>query len=72
MISERNIGHDWQFSEQQLKTLNNYYDANCLLMCCLNSDGYVTRAVREEIEETLFLPAAEIETAKNQSFIDID
>jgi predicted NACHT family NTPase len=72
MISERNIGHDWQFSEQQLKTLNNYYDANCLLMCCLNSDGYVTRAVREEIEETLFLPAAEIETAKNKSFIDID
>lgn len=72
MISERNIGHDWQFSEQQLKTLNNYYDANCLLMCCLNSDGYVTRAVREEIEETLFLPAAEIETAKNKSFIAID
>ncbi|MBW4638553.1 MAG: NACHT domain-containing NTPase [Gloeocapsa sp. UFS-A4-WI-NPMV-4B04] len=72
MISERNIGHDWQFSEQQLKTLNNYYDANCLLMCCLNSDGYVTRAVREEIEETLFLPAVEIETAKNQSFIAID
>lgn len=65
MISECNIGHDWQFSEHQVKTLNNYYDANCLLMCCLNSDGYVTRAVREEIEETLFLPAAEIETATN-------
>ena len=41
-------------------------------MCCLNSDGYVTHGVREEIEETLFLPAAEIETAKNQSFIGID
>lgn len=72
MISERNIGHDWQFSKQQLKTLNNYYDANCLLMCCLNSDGYVTRAVREEIEKTLFLPAVEMKIAKDKSFIGID
>lgn len=72
IISERNIGHDWQFSKQQLKTLNNYYDANCLLMCCLNSDGYVTRAVREEIEETLFLPIAKMKTAKDKTFIRIN
>ena len=60
MISERNIGHDWQFSEQQRKVLHNYYNASQLLLECLNSDCYVTRGVREELEETLFLPASEI------------
>lgn len=60
MIFERNIGHDWQFSDQQRKVLNNYYNANQLLMECLNSDCYVTRGVREELEETLFLSAGEI------------
>ena len=60
MIFERNIGHDWQFSDQQRKVLSNYYNANQLLMDCLNSDCYVNRSVREELEETLFLPAGEI------------
>lgn len=54
--SHRNIGHNWQFSEQQQTALNQYYDANSLLVDCLNSYCYVTRAVRQEIEETLFLP----------------
>ncbi len=61
MISERNIGHDWQFNDQQRNVLRQYYDANQLLLDCLNSDCYVTRAVREELEKTLFLPAANIE-----------
>lgn len=60
IIFERNIGHDWQFSDQQRKVLNNYYNANQLLMECLNSDCYVNRGVRQELEETLFLPAGEI------------
>jgi len=57
MIFDRNIGHDWQFSEQQGKVLNNYYNANQLLLNCLNSDCYVTRTLREELKQTLFLPA---------------
>ncbi len=60
MMSDCNIGHDWQFSDQQKEALRQYYDANRLLLDCLNSDCYMTRAVREEIEDTLLLPVAEI------------
>ena len=61
MIEHRNIGHDWQFSEEQKEKLQQYYDANKLLVDCLNSDCYISRVVREEIEETLLLPIAEIQ-----------
>jgi hypothetical protein len=60
-ISHRNNSHNWQFSEQQRKELQQYYDANQLLVDCLNSTCNVTPAVREEIEETLLLPIAEIQ-----------
>ncbi|MEM8610821.1 MAG: NACHT domain-containing NTPase [Cyanobacteria bacterium P01_H01_bin.105] len=58
MIEHRNIGHDWQFSAKQRERLEQYYNANKLLVDCLNSDSYVTRSVREEIEDTLLLPVA--------------
>jgi predicted NACHT family NTPase len=66
MIEHRNIGHDWQFSTEQKKLLNQYYDANLFLVECLNSDCYVSREVRQEIEDTLLLPIAEIEKRKNR------
>jgi predicted NACHT family NTPase len=61
MIEHQNIGHDWQFSEQEKELLTQYYSANQLLMDCLNSGCNVSSQVREEIEETLLLPIAEIE-----------
>ncbi|NEO98240.1 MAG: NACHT domain-containing protein [Symploca sp. SIO2E9] len=61
MIKYRNIGHDWQFTDQQKELLWQYYYANQLLSDCLHSDCYLSREVREAIEETLFLPIAEIE-----------
>ncbi len=62
MIEHRNIGHDWQFSKAQKKRLQQYYDANKLLVDCLNlPDIYLSRELRQEIEETLLLPIAEIE-----------
>jgi len=60
MVKHRNLGHNWQFSSQQRDALKQYYDANQLLVDCLNSNCYVTRTVREEISETLLLPIAEI------------
>jgi predicted NACHT family NTPase len=60
MISKRNFGHDWQFSNQQKEALKQYYEANMLLMECLNTNCYVTRRVRQEIEETLLLPLTEL------------
>jgi predicted NACHT family NTPase len=57
MICERNIGNNWQFNEQQKEVLKQYYEANLLLVECLNSNYYVTRKVRSQIENTLLLPA---------------
>jgi predicted NACHT family NTPase len=61
MIKYRNIGNNWQFSEAQQHLFQQYYDANKLLVDCLNSDCHISRAVREEIEASLLLPIAEIE-----------
>ncbi|MBD2120188.1 NACHT domain-containing NTPase [Trichocoleus sp. FACHB-262] len=60
MINHRNIGHDWQFSDDQQKQLQQYYDTNKLLIDCPNSDCYVSREVREKIEASLLLPIAEL------------
>lgn len=56
MIEHRNIGHDWQFNNEQKGLLQQYYYANKLLVDCLNSDCYVNREVRQQIEDTLLLP----------------
>ncbi|MEH2211841.1 NACHT domain-containing NTPase [Nostoc sp.] len=67
MIKYRNIGHDWQFSNEQKELLQQYYDANQLLVDCLNSDCYVSHEVRQQIEDTLLLPIAEIKQRQQQS-----
>ncbi|MBN8563152.1 MAG: NACHT domain-containing protein [Leptolyngbya sp. UWPOB_LEPTO1] len=56
MVQFRNIGQDWQFTQVQEELLLQYYDANKLLVDCLNSDCYVSREVRDNIETTLLLP----------------
>ena len=57
----RNIHHHWQFSPEQEQVLQQYYDANQLLMDCLNSNCEITAAIRQEIEATLLLPQKELE-----------
>ncbi|HAG82139.1 MAG TPA: signal transduction protein [Cyanobacteria bacterium UBA12227] len=61
MINHRNIGHSWQFYKRHIQSLNQYYYTNKLLVDCLNSDCYVSREIRQQIEESLLLPIAEIE-----------
>ncbi|MBD2159399.1 NACHT domain-containing NTPase [Limnothrix sp. FACHB-1083] len=61
MIEHRNIGHDWQFSEQQKALLRKYNDANLRLAECLNTDCYLSREVRQDIEATMLRPIAQIE-----------
>lgn len=56
MINEHNIEQEWQFSLKEVHKLAQYYEANKLLVDCLNSECYVSRSVREEIEATLLLP----------------
>ena len=57
----RNIHKSWQFSPDQQQVLQHYYDANQLLMDCLNSNGEITAAIRKEIEMTLLLPQKDLE-----------
>ncbi len=57
----RNINHQWQFSAEQQQVLQRYYDANQLLLDCLNSNCEVTATIRQEIEATLLLPQKELE-----------
>lgn len=66
IIKYRNIGHDWHFSDEQKELLHQYYDANRLLVDCMNSGCVVSDEVRKEIEETLLLPIAEIEGRKSE------
>ncbi|ELS31344.1 MULTISPECIES: NACHT C-terminal helical domain 2-containing protein [Pseudanabaena] len=55
-IDRRNIGHNWQFTNEQAELLNQYYAANLLLVECMNR-SYVSKQVREEIESTMLLPS---------------
>nr|WP_246564519.1 NACHT domain-containing NTPase [Leptothoe spongobia] len=57
----RNIHHPWQFTSEQEQMLQRYYNANQLLIDCLNSNCEVTAAIRKEIETTLLLPQQELE-----------
>ena len=56
-----NIGHNWKFSKHQKELLKQYYDANKVLVDCLNSGCELSSKVRQEIEDTLLLPIAEID-----------
>ncbi|MDZ8087264.1 MAG: LuxR C-terminal-related transcriptional regulator [Nostoc sp. DedQUE12b] len=58
LIKYRNIGHEWKFTEKQQCLLQQYYDANKLLVYCLDS---ASEKMRLHIEDTLLLPIAEIE-----------
>ena len=46
---------DRQFTEEEIELLNQYYEANLLLVECMNR-SYVSKQVREEIEATMLLP----------------
>ncbi|TYQ24363.1 hypothetical protein PseudUWO311_19525 [Pseudanabaena sp. UWO311] len=55
-VDHLNIGHDWQFTDEQVELLKQYYSANLLLVECMNR-SYVSKQVREEIELTMLLPS---------------
>lgn len=53
VITHRNIGHDWQLSEEQRKKLDAYLTANRLLLECLD---VAVVSDREAIKDRLLLP----------------
>jgi NACHT domain len=66
--NHRDLGNSWQPHQKQKEILQNYYDANKLLMDCLNISDSVSNDIRREIEDTLLLPIAEIEKRKREKF----
>lgn len=61
MIGNHNVCHiSWNFSNAEKKLLLQYYNANKLLVDCLNNNA-ISHKTRQEIEDTLMLPIAEIE-----------
>lgn len=65
MNNDRNLAHDWKFSDEQIAKLQKYYYANLLLIDCLDKDYYISRNVQKEIKETLLLPIAEIQNLQS-------
>ena len=61
IASHRDSSNQWEFNPIQKQLLQRYYDANQLLLDCLNTNCEVTACIREEIEATLLLPQKELE-----------
>ena len=60
IISYRDFGYEWEFNHQEWDDLKQYYEANQLLVSCLYASSYMSRSVRQKIEDTLLLPITEI------------
>ncbi|AFY41431.1 NACHT domain-containing NTPase [Nostoc sp. PCC 7107] len=56
MITTRQIGHNWQFNQQDLDDIQQYWDANKLLLDCLHSANDISPNLRNYLEINLFLP----------------
>ena len=59
IVQHRKSSQEWRFSENQIKVLRTYHDANKLLIECLNNAEYVSPLVKSQIESTLLLPQGE-------------
>ncbi len=52
----RNIAHQWNFNAQQQEVLQQYFQANLLLLDCLDRSSYVSSEVRDSIRRQLLKP----------------
>lgn len=55
-IEYRQLGYYWQFSHQQKQLLKQYYQANQLLLNCLNNSCSLSIEVDRDIQQTLLIP----------------
>lgn len=59
--------YNFRLNSAELKQMQDYYHANKLLMSCLDSGSKINSYMKEEFEDTLLLPIAEIEKQRNQN-----
>ena len=52
----QNINDIWELPFQEVQLLEKYYYGSKLIIDCLNSECYVSREVRQHIEDTLLVP----------------
>lgn len=52
----RDIGHDWNFTQEELILLERYFYGSKLLENCLNKDCYVKRELRDLLHKNILLP----------------
>ncbi|MEW6492049.1 MAG: NACHT domain-containing NTPase [Cyanobacteriota bacterium] len=55
LVENRQIGHNWQFNSSQIEALKQYYQANHLLVDCLNSDCRCISAIRADMEKNMLI-----------------
>ncbi|MEH1887520.1 NACHT C-terminal helical domain 2-containing protein [Nostoc sp.] len=67
MKEYRGIRSRWNFNEGEKELLNQYKNANKLLLNCIHSNTELTSKCRQEIENTLLLPIAEIEKRNRET-----
>ncbi len=59
-IRYRDVCHQWSLSYEQRDLLQEYAAASWRLLECLNTDCYLSREVRQDIEATMLRPIAQI------------
>jgi hypothetical protein len=57
----RDIGHRWGFNKEDIEDLNYYYQSNVFLLDYMEAASGLTNRTRHFIEDTLLLPAEEIQ-----------
>jgi len=70
-IAEYDYGIIWKLTAEQRSLLEKYYDANLLLINCLNSSSNISIKTREEIESSILLPLTEIENMQSGMNVDM-
>jgi hypothetical protein len=64
MAAYKNLDSEVQLTEEQTEQLQQYYDANKLLVDCIASSSTVSDAVKQNIEEMLLLPTSNTESMR--------
>jgi predicted NACHT family NTPase len=72
MIKYRNLGHDWQFTDNQRKLLHNCDTANGFLVELLKIENAASPEARQEIEDNLLLPIAELKRRRPDQYGGIE
>jgi predicted NACHT family NTPase len=70
-IKYRNIGYQWELNPLEQVLLKQYYQANLLLVTCLERSSHASLEVKQAIKHKLLLPSAEDEETQSEQIESI-